>query len=121
MTTKWKILKEMRILDYLTCLLTQLYAGQEATVRTGHGTNWFELRKEYIKAVYCHPAYLSSMQSTSDETLDWMKHHMESSFLGENVHDTTLMAESKEVLRSLMMKVKEESEKSGLNLNIKKN
>ena len=111
----------MRILDYLTCLLTQLYAGQEATVRTGHGTNWFELRKEYIKAVYCHPAYLSSMQSTSDETLDWMKHHMESSFLGENVHDTTLMAESKEVLRSLMMKVKEESEKSGLNLNIKKN
>ena len=80
-----------------------------------------KLRKEYIKAVYCHPAYLSSMQSTSDETLDWMKHHMESSFLGENVHDTTLMAESKEVLRSLMMKVKEESEKSGLNLNIKKN
>ena len=58
----WKILKEMRILDHLTCLLSNLYAGQEATVRTGHGTtDWFQIRK----AVYCHPAYLTSMQSTS--------------------------------------------------------
>ena len=55
----WKILKEMAIPDHLTCLLRNLYAGQEATVRTGHGmTDW-------VKAVYCHPAYLTSMQSTS--------------------------------------------------------
>ena len=62
----WKILKEMGIPDHITCLLRNLYAGQEATVRTGHGTtDWFQIRKEYIKAVYCHPAYLTSMQSTS--------------------------------------------------------
>ena len=62
----WKILKEMGIPDHLTCLLRNLYAGQEATVRTGHGTtDWFQIGKEYIKAVYCHPAYLTYMQSTS--------------------------------------------------------
>ena len=62
----WKILKEMGIPDHLTCLLRNLYAGQEATVRTGHGTtDWFQMGKEYIKAVYCHPAYLTHMQSTS--------------------------------------------------------
>ena len=65
-TTNWKILKEMGILDHLTCLLRNLYAGQEAKVRTGHGTTqWFQIGKEYIKAVYCHPAYLTYMQSTS--------------------------------------------------------
>ena len=58
--------------DHLTCLLRNLYAGQEATVRTGHGTtDWFQIEKGvycqgvYVKAVYCHPAYLTSMQSTS--------------------------------------------------------
>ena len=61
----WKILKVMEIPDHLICLLRNLYAGQEATVRTGHGTDWFQIRKEYIKAVYCHPAYLTYMQSTS--------------------------------------------------------
>ena len=62
----WKILKEMGIPDHLTCLLRNLYAGQEATVRTGHGTtDWFQIGKEYVKAVYCHPAYLTYMQSTS--------------------------------------------------------
>ena len=62
----WKILQEMRIPDQLTCLLRNLYAGQEATVSTGHGTtDWFQIGKEYVKAVYCHPAYLTSMQSTS--------------------------------------------------------
>ena len=62
----WKILKEMGIPDHLTCLLRNLYAGQEATVRTRHGTtDWFQIGKEYVKAVYCHPAYLTSMQSTS--------------------------------------------------------
>ena len=72
--------------------------------------------KEYIKAVYCHSTYLTYMQSTSWETLGWMKHKLESRLLGEiwitsdNADDTTLMAE-KEELKSLLMKVKEESEK----------
>ena len=62
----WKILKEMGIPDHLTCLLRNLYAGQEATVRTGHGTtDWFQIEKEYIKGVYCHLAHLTSMQRTS--------------------------------------------------------
>ena len=62
----WKILKEMGTPDHLTCLLRNLCAGQEATVRTGHGTtDWFKLGKEYVKVVYCHSAYLTSMQSTS--------------------------------------------------------
>ena len=58
--------KEMGISEHLTCLLKNLYAGQEATVRTEHGTTyWFQIGKEYIKAIYCHPAYLTYMQSTS--------------------------------------------------------
>ena len=62
----WKILKEMGIPDHLTCLLRNLYAGQEAAIRTGHGTtDWFQIVKEYVKAVYCHPGYLTYMQSTS--------------------------------------------------------
>ena len=62
----WKTLKEMGIPDHLTCLLSNLYAGQEATVRTGHGTtDWFQIGKGVVKAVYCHPAYLTYMQSTS--------------------------------------------------------
>ena len=62
----WKILKKMGIPDHLTCLLRNLYAGQEATVRTGHGTqNGSKLGKEYIKAVYCHSAYLTYMQPKS--------------------------------------------------------
>ena len=61
----WKILKVMGISDHLICLLRNLYAGQEATVRTGHGTGWFQIGKEYVKAVYRHPVYLTYMQSTS--------------------------------------------------------
>ena len=62
----WKILREMGIPDHLTCLLRNLYAGQEATVRTGHGTtDWFQIGKRVHKAVYSHPAYLTYMQSTS--------------------------------------------------------
>ena len=62
----WKILKDMEIPDHLICLLRNLYTGQEATVRTGHGTtNWFQIGKR----VYCHLAYLTYMQSTSWETL----------------------------------------------------
>ena len=58
----WKILKEMGIPDHLTCLLRNLYAGQEATIRTGHGTtDWFQLGKENVKTVYCHPDHLTYM------------------------------------------------------------
>ena len=64
--TLWKILKEMGIPDHLICLLRNLYAGQEATVRTGHRTtDWFQIRKGVHQTVYCHPAYLTYMQSTS--------------------------------------------------------
>ena len=80
----WKILKEMGIPDHPTCLLRNLYAGQEATVRTRHG-KWTDskLQKEYVKAVYCHPAYLTYMQSTLSKMLGWMKHKLESRLLGE--------------------------------------
>ena len=63
----WKILKEMGIREHLTCLLRNLYAGQEATVRTGHApTEWFQVRKKVCQGcIYCHPAYLIYMQSTS--------------------------------------------------------
>ena len=62
----WKILKQTGVPDHLTCLLRNLYADQEATVRTRHGKiTGSKLGKEYVKAVYCHPAYLTSMQSTS--------------------------------------------------------
>ena len=65
-TTNWKVFQEMGIPDHLTCLLRNLYAGQEATVRTGHGTtDWFQVKKGVCQAEYCHPAYLTYMQSTS--------------------------------------------------------
>ena len=65
-TINWKILKEMGIPDHLTCLLRKLYAGQEAAVSTGHGTtDWFQTGKEYVKAIYSHPTYLTYMQNTS--------------------------------------------------------
>ena len=85
--------------------------------------------KEYMKAVYCHPAYLTYMQNTLRETLGWRKHKLESrppGEIGRNINnlryadDTTLMAESEEELKSLVMKVKKESEKVGLKLNIQK-
>ena len=83
-TTNWKFLKEMGIPDHLTCLLRNLYAGQEAAVRIGHGQQiGSKLRKEYVKAVYCHPAYLTYMQSTSCEMPGWIKHKVESRLLGE--------------------------------------
>ena len=88
----WKILQEMGIQDHLTCLLKNLYTGQEATVRTGHGTaDWFQIRKGvcqgYILSpclfnnyLYCHSAY---MQSTSYEMPGWMNHKLESRLPGE--------------------------------------
>ena len=113
----------MGIPDHMTCLLRNLYAGQEATVRTGHGTtDWFQIGKEYVKAVYCHPAYLTYMQRNAglEEAQAGIK------IAGRNINnlryadDTTIMAESEEELKSLLMKVKEESEKVGLKLNIQK-
>ena len=82
---KWqKILKEMGILDHLTCLLRHLYAGQETTVITDmEQQTGSKLGKEYIKAVYCQPAYLTYMQSTSYDMLGWRKHKLESRFLEE--------------------------------------
>ena len=71
-TNYGKFSKEMGIPDHLTCLLRNLYAGQEATVRTWHGTtDWTQTGKECVKAVYCHTAYLTYMQSTSWEMLGW--------------------------------------------------
>ena len=86
-----------------------------------------KLGKEYVKAVYCHPAYLTYMQSTSWEMLDWMKHKLESWLQGEipitsdmQMTPFCIMAESKEELKSLLMAVKEQSEKASLKLNIQK-
>ena len=106
----------MGVLDLLTCLLRNLYAGQEATVRTAHGKQpGSKSGKEYIKAVYCHPAYLTNMQSTSCKMAGWMKQKI----VWRNINnlryadDTTLMEESEQELKSLLMKVKEESENVG--------
>ena len=120
----WNILKEMGIPDHLICLLRNLYAGQEEQLEQDMGQKTgSKLGKEYVKAVYHHPAYLTYTQSTSSKMFGWMKHKLESKLLGEisnlRYADTTLMAESEE-LNSLLMKVKEESEKVGLKLNIQK-
>ena len=85
-----------------------------------------KLGKEYIKALYCYPAYLAYMQITSCKMPGWMKHKLESKIAGRNINnlrytdDTTLMAEIERELKSLLMKVKEESEKVGLKLGIQK-
>ena len=80
----WIILKEMGIPDHLTCLLWKLYAGQEATVRTRHGTtDWFQIGKGVWQGCILSPAYLTSMQSTSWESLGWKKHKLESGLPGE--------------------------------------
>ena len=75
----WKALKGMGIPDHLNCLLRNLYAGQGATLRIRYRTtHWSKLGKEYDKAVYCHLAYLTCMQSTLCEMLGWMNHKVES-------------------------------------------
>ena len=112
----WKIHKKMGIPDHLTCLLRNLYAGQEAIVRTVHGiTDWFQIRKGVCQGCILSSAYLTYMQSTSCEMPGWMRHKLEPRLLGEvsitYTDDTTLMAESKEEIKSLLMKVEEESEK----------
>ena len=83
-TTNWKILKEMGIPDHLTGLLRNLYAGQEAQLELDmEKQTGFKSGKEYVKAVYCHHAYLTYTQSASCEILGWMKHKLESRFPGE--------------------------------------
>ena len=80
----WKILKDMGIPYHLTCLLRNLYAGQEATVRTGDGTtDWFQIRKGVRQDCILSPTYLIYMESTSWEMLGWRKHNLESRLLGE--------------------------------------
>ena len=122
----WKILKEMGIPDHLTCLLRNLYAGQEATVRTDM-EQWTgsKLGKEYIKVVYYQPTYFSYMQSASCEMPIWMKHKLKSRLQGEiSITSDTQMTpplwQKAEELKSLLMTVKEESEKAYLKLIIQK-
>ena len=79
----WKILKEMGIPNHFTCLLRNLYVGQEATEVDMEQWTGSKLEKEYVKAVYCHPAYLTYMQCTSCEMLGWMKQKLKSRLLGE--------------------------------------
>ena len=123
-TTNWKILKEMGIPDHLTHLLRNLYAGQEAPVRTGHG-QWTgsKLGKEYIKAVYCHPAYLTSMQRISCKILGLMKLKLESRLLAEISIPQMCRRHhpyhrKQRGTKEPLDKVKEESEKVGLRINI---
>ena len=117
----------MGIPDHLTCLLRNLYAGQEATVRTGHGTtDWFQMGKGVCQGCVLSPwlfnlyAEYIMRNAGLDEAQAGIK------MAGRNINnlryadDTTLMAESEEELKSLLMKVKEESEKVGLKLNIQK-
>ena len=123
----WKILKEMGIPDHLTCLLRNLYAGQEATVRTGHGTtDWFQIGKGVCQVCILSPCLfnLYAEYITWNAGLDEAQAGIK--IAGRNINhlryedDTTLMAESEEELKSLLMKVKVESEKVGLKLNIQK-
>ena len=79
----WRILEEKGIPDHLTYLLRNLYAGQEATELDMEQQTGSKLGKEYVKAVYCHPAYLTYMQNTSCEMPNWIKHKLESNLLGE--------------------------------------
>ena len=126
-TKNWKILKEIGISDHLTCLLRNLYAGQEATVRTGHGTtDWFQVGKGVCQSCMLSPClfnlYAEDIMRNAglDEAQAGLK------IAGRNINnliytnDTTLMAESEEELKSLLMKVKVESENIGLKLNIQK-
>ena len=123
----WKTLQEMRIPNHATCLLWNQCAGQKQKLEPDMEQETdTKLEKESVKAVYCHSAYLTYMQSTSCKMLGWMKHKLESTLPGEisitsdiQMTPPFLMAESKE-LKSLLMKVKEESEKVGLKLNIQK-
>ena len=122
----WKILKEMGIPDHLICLLINLYAGQEATVRTGHGTtDWFQIGKGVHQGCILSPCLFNLYAEYNMRNAGLEEAQAGIKIAGRNIskfryaEDTTLMAESEE-LKSLLMKVKEESEKVGLSLNIQK-
>ena len=117
----------MGIPDYLTCLLRNLYAGQEATVRTGHGTtDWFQIGKEVRQGCILSPCLFNFYAEHIMRNAGLEEPQAGIKIAGRNINnlryanDTTLMAESEEELKSLLMKMKEESEKVGLKLNIQK-
>ena len=121
----WKILREMGIPDYSTCLLRNLYAGQEATVRAGHGTtDWFQIGKQVRQGCILSLCLLNfyaeyiMRNAGLEETQAGIKIARRNINNLRYADDTTLMAESEEELKSLLMKVKEESEKVGLKLSI---
>ena len=123
----FKILKEMGIPDHLTCLLRNLYAGQEVTVRTGHETtNWFQIRKGVRQGCILSPSLFNLYAEYIMRNAGLEEAQPGIKIAGRNINnlryadDTTLMAENEEELKSLLMKVKEESEKIGLKLNIHK-
>ena len=122
----WKILKEMGIPDHLTCLLRNLYSGQEAAVRTGHGTtDWFQIGKGVRQGILSPCLFnLSAEYIIRNAGLEEAQAGIKIARRNINnlryADDTTLMAESEEELKSLSMKVKLESEKVGLKLNIQK-
>ena len=122
----WKILQEMGIPDHLTCLLKNLYAGQEATVRTGHGTtDYYQIGKGVHQGCMLSPC-LFNLYAEYIMRNAGLEEAQAGIKIARNINnlryadDTTLMAESEEELKSLLMKVKEESEKAGLKLNIQK-
>ena len=123
----WEILKEMGIPDHLTCLLRNLYAGREATVRTGHGTtDWFQIGKGVCQGCILSPCLLNFCAEYIMRNAGLEEAQAEIKIAGRNINhlryagDTTLMAESEEELKSLLMEVKEESGKAGLKFNIQK-
>jgi len=122
----WKILKEMGIPDHPTCLLRNLYAGKEATNRTGHGTtNWFQIGKRVCQGCILSPCLFNLYAEYIMRNTGLDQAQAGTKIADRNINnlryadDITLMAESEE-LKSLVMKVKEESEKVGLKLNIQK-
>ena len=122
-----KILKEMGIPDHLTCLLRNLYAGQEATVRTGHGrTDWFQIGKGVCQGCILSPCLFNLYAEYIMRNAELEEAQAGIKIAGRNISnlryadDTILMAESEEELKNLLMKVKEESENVGLRLNIQK-
>ena len=121
----WKILKEMGIPDHLTHLLRNLYAGQEATVRTGHGTtDWFQIGKGVHQGCILSPCLFNSYaeyimrNARLEEAQAGIKIARRNINNLRYANNITLIAESEKVLKSLLVKVKEESEKVGLKLNI---
>ena len=122
----WKTLKEMGIPDLLTCLLRNLYAGQEATVRIGHGTDWFQIGKGVRQGCISSPCLFNLYAEYNMRNTGLEEAQAGIKIAGRNINNLryadypTLMAESEEELKSLLMKVKEESEKVGLKLNIEK-